>query len=183
MNDSDIDFKWSISQQLPQQQASLPAAATATGAAGAATEPATAAAAAAAAGSSDAGRHYGILLAKMAGLPASVTDAALQITRRLDAKQQRRQQQQEGDGATQRLRQAYSLVHKLGCVARGAASQGLLEVDASGQPVGTETPAGVAGSSSGSSSGEFARCAQMVRQLKQEAEKLLLEAARQPVAS
>lgn len=181
MNDSDIDFKWSISQQLPQQQASLPAAAAAAGGSDAT---------AAAAGSSDAGRHYGILLAKMAGLPASVTDAALQIARRLDAKQRRRQQQQEGDGATQRLRQAYSLVHKLGCVARGAASQGLLEVDAAGQPLGTEAPlvsgaqqaAGAAGSSS-RSSGELGRCVQMVRQLKQEAEKLLLEAARQPVAS
>jgi hypothetical protein len=44
----------------------------------------------------------------MAGLPASITDAALRIARHLDAQQAARQQQQEGDGAMQRLRQVRS---------------------------------------------------------------------------
>jgi hypothetical protein len=162
VSDSDIDFKWSISQQLPQ------------GAAAAAPPAAPPPAAAA----PDARRHYSILLAKMAGLPATITDSALQIAQRLDAQQQQRQQQQEVDGAMQRLRQVYSLVHKLGCVARGAASQGQLEVDAAGQPVGDSYAGGQEG---GGGKEEFGKCMQMVQQLKQEAEKLLLDAARQPV--
>lgn len=83
---SDMDFKWSISPLAPQ--------------------PASADAAAdAAVGSS----HYGILLAKMARLPASITDAALHIARHLDTQQAARQQQQEGDGNMQRLRQVRRL--------------------------------------------------------------------------
>lgn len=172
MNSSDIDFKWSIAAQLPHNTAS-----SATGSA----EDATNAAAEALA---VAGRHYGILLGKMAGLPASITDAAVQIARRLDAKQKARQQQQEGDGNMQRLRQVYSLVHKLGCVAREAAAQGLLPTDAAGQPLGGEGGGGCGGADGSSSKQvELSRCMQLVRVLKQDAEKLLLAAAREPEAS
>lgn len=88
---SDMDFKWSISPQAPQP-------------ASAATEAATAAYTAADSS------HYGILLAKMAGLPASVTDAALHIARHLDTQHAARQQQQEGDGKEDRLRQVRRLL-------------------------------------------------------------------------
>lgn len=165
VNNSDIDFKWSIAAQLPHNTASS-AAGSADAAAGA-----------------DAGRHYGILLGKMAGLPASITDAALQIARRLDAKQEARQQQQEGDGNMQRLRQVYSLVHKLGCVAREAAAQGLLPTDAAGQPLGGEDGGCGSGDGSSSKQAELSRCMQLVRVLKQDAERLLLAAAREPEAS
>lgn len=171
----DIDFRWSITPHLP---AAPPAAA----AADAAT--AQSLTAAAAADDDDAGRHYGILLARMAGLPSSVTDAALQIARRLDTRQQQRQQQQEGDGSMQRLRQVYSLVHKLGCVARAAAAQGVLPTDTAGQLVAADDGE-LLGSSSSSSrkQAELSKCMQMVQQLKGEAEKLLLTAARLPDAA
>jgi hypothetical protein len=74
--------------------------------------------------------------------------------------------------------QVYSLVHKLGCVAREAASQGLLPTDAAGQPLDQ----GAEGDE-GSKQVELSRCMQMVQLLKQEAEKLLLTAAREPVSA
>lgn len=89
INNSDIDFKWSISPQLPPNQPT----------------PAGTSAAVGAAAAADGSSHYGILLARMAGLPASITDAALLIAQRLDAQQRQRQLQQEGDGSMQRLRQ------------------------------------------------------------------------------
>jgi hypothetical protein len=92
VSNSDIDFKWSISPQLPQPLAAPSAAAGA--------DPAAAAAAAASTSS-----HYGILLARMAGLPAIITEPALQIAHRLEAKQRQRQMQQEAAGSMQRLRQ------------------------------------------------------------------------------
>lgn len=79
--------------------------------------------------------------------------------------------------------QVYSLVHKLGCVARGAASQGLLPTDAAGQPISVEEGVATGASSSSSKQAEFSRCMQMVQLLKQEAEKLLLTAAREPVTT
>jgi hypothetical protein len=166
VSSSDIDFKWTIAPQLPSASAA-------------------AADASAAVGISS---HYGILLGRMAGLPAAITDAALQIAERLEAKQRQRQAQQQGDSSMQRLRQVYSLVHKLGCVAREAAAQGLLPVDAAGRPVGdADAGVGGAGGGDGGSSSwqqvQLSRSMQMVRQLKQEADKLLLEAAREPVGA
>lgn len=96
VKDSDIDFKWSISPQLPPNQ---PATAGTSAAGGAAAE----------VGSSS---HYGILLARMAGLPASITGAALQVAQRLDAQLRQRQLQQEGDGSMQRLRQVRGVVRR-----------------------------------------------------------------------
>lgn len=206
VSSDDIDYKWSIVPQLaPPTSSSAPS-------------PGTAVSAAAGAASEDPGRHYGILLGKMAGLPPSITDAALQIAQQLDAKQAQRQQRLQeagnsssnvagGGGSMQQLRQVYTLVHKLGCVAREAATQGLLAVDAAGQPVvqqqggggaaaggaggGLGTSAAGAGEAGGDEDGDgsivgggggelSARCMQMVRVLKQEAEALLLAAARQP---
>jgi hypothetical protein len=50
------------------------------------------------------------------------------VAQQLEAKQQQRQlQQQQGQLGSERcLGQVYSLVHKLGCVARQAAAEGLL---------------------------------------------------------
>lgn len=81
--------------------------------------------------------------------------------------------------------QVYSLVHKLGCVARGAASQGLLTVDAAGQLAVFEQDeegqaAAGAGAAVSTKQEGLSRCVQMVRLLKQEAEQLLLTAAREP---
>lgn len=81
--------------------------------------------------------------------------------------------------------QVYSLVHKLGCVARGAASQGLLSTDAAGQPISEDNGEAADGGNRSNSSkqADFSRCMQMVQLLKQEAEKVLLTAAREPVAT
>jgi hypothetical protein len=54
--------------------------------------------------------------------------AHAQIAQQLEAtqQQQRLQQQQAQPGSERCLGQVYSLVHKLGCVARQAAAEGLL---------------------------------------------------------
>lgn len=44
--------------------------------------------------------RYGILLARMAGLPVSITSRALQVAERLEQKQQERQQMQQQEQGT-----------------------------------------------------------------------------------
>jgi hypothetical protein len=151
---------------------------------------AEAAAPATAAAADEATSHYGILLARMAGLPHSITGAALDVARQLDLKQRQRQQQQGSDSSMQQLQQVYALVHKLGCVAREAAAGGLLGVDAAGQPTGgaarkssdhTDAALGSAGDDSAAAHAVLAVCKQLMQGLKSKAEKLLLDAARDMV--
>lgn len=176
---SDIDFKWSISPQLPMAVLSTAAAV-------------EAAAPAAATAEDEAASHYGIMLARMAGLPPTITSAALDVARQLDSKQRQRQLQQGSDSSMQQLQQVYSLVHKLGCVAREAAAGGLLGVDAAGQPSGDAVPYGLgsdhtgpalgsAGDDSGAAHAGMSMCRQLMQELKSKAEQLLLDAARDMV--
>ncbi|KAF6261419.1 muts domain V-domain-containing protein [Scenedesmus sp. NREL 46B-D3] len=138
---------------------------------------APAAAAAADAQDGSACSHYGIRLARTAGLPEHITDRALQVAQRLEAKQQQqRLQQQQAQPVSERcLGQVYSLVHKLGCVARQAAAEGLLP-DAAGaaDTNGMEGAVAVAAA--------LKRCVPLLVGLKHEAEKLVLQAAKQPLA-
>lgn len=83
--------------------------------------------------------HYGVVLARMAGLPSHIIAKATQVAQQLHHKQLMQQQQrkllemQEGS-QRQQLRQVYSLVHKLGCVARKAAADGVLSPQQAGCP-------------------------------------------------
>ena len=55
--------------------------------------------------------HYGILLARMAGLPNEITSRALQVADVLEQRQQQRQlQQQQGMEGTKNLRQVSKLI-------------------------------------------------------------------------
>jgi hypothetical protein len=175
VSSSDIDFKWSISPQLPMAVLSTAAAATGEAPAPAAAE-------------SEAASHYGIMLARMAGLPPAITGAALDVARQLDSKQRQQQLQQGSDSSMQQLQHVYSLVHKLGCVAREAAAGGLLAVDAAGQPsgdavsqvLGSDHPGAAlspAGNDSRAADAGLLMCRQLMQELKSKAEKLLLEAA------
>jgi hypothetical protein len=170
----DIDFKWSIAAGAPPSSHT-----------GGSTAPATAAAAGTDADAAAAGSHYGVLLARMAGLPGSICDAALRIAQQLEDRQQRpRQQQQQGggsegsgpDGAQARLQQVYLLVNKLGCVAREAAAAGGLP------PGGDSTDAAAAAAGGKQQDEALAPYVPLLAVLKRQAERLLLEAAAQPAA-
>lgn len=83
----------------------------------------------------------------------------------------------------------YSLIHKLGCVARQAAAEGVIDTtgNAAGGAVGpsVKATAAAAGPSASGAEGAAAaaaleRCLPLLVTLKHEAERLVLEDAKQP---
>lgn len=165
VSSSDIDFKWSISPEVPVALRDA-AAATAAGALTVSAE-------------HDAASHYGIMLAKLAGLPSSITGVALEIAQQLNSQHRQRQLQQGSSSSS--MHQVYSLVHKLGCVAREAAAGGLLEVDASGQPTQADAVLSASGVDAGATHADMTMCRQLLQKLKVQAEELLLSAASRPM--
>uniref|UniRef100_A0A383WQ55 DNA mismatch repair proteins mutS family domain-containing protein n=1 Tax=Tetradesmus obliquus TaxID=3088 RepID=A0A383WQ55_TETOB len=124
--------------------------------------------------------HYGILLARTAGLPQHITERAMQVAQQLEAKQQQQHlRQQQGQPRSERcLGQVYSLIHKLGCVARQAAAEGLLPDTAAAADTASAPAGGVEAAVAAAAA--LQRCQPLLAGLKQQAEKLLLQAAKQP---
>lgn len=56
--------------------------------------------------------HYGILLAQTVGLPAGITNRALQIAELLEQKQEQISRQQQQDNSTAQLRQVSQLLER-----------------------------------------------------------------------
>jgi hypothetical protein len=129
--------------------------------------------------------HYGIVLARMAGLPSHIITKAAQVAQQLQHKQLMQRQQrkllemQEGTHRRQ-LCQAYSLVHKLGCVARKAVADGMLPVQQDRYPPGVAAAVADKGDnacSDASAAPLNESLLPILKGLKQQAEHLLLEIA------
>lgn len=105
---------------------------------------------------------------------------AVQVAQQLEAKQQQqRLRQQQGQPRSERcLGQVYSLIHKLGCVARQAAAEGLLPDTAAPADTASAPAGGVEAAVAAAAA--LRRCQPLLAGLKQQAEKLLLQAAKQP---
>ncbi|KAF8065536.1 wdr82 [Scenedesmus sp. PABB004] len=145
---------------------------------------APAAAAGGDAGGGAGGVHYGVLLARAAGLPDGVTRRALEVAEALEAQAQRQraaqQQSSGGAGGGGVLRQAYSLVHKLGCVARQAAAGGALAAGGGGGDApGSDGGGGIAwpgfagGGDADAGRAALQRCLPPLAALKAQAERLM----------
>jgi hypothetical protein len=142
--------------------------------------------------------HYGVLLAKAVGMPAPVLSAARAVAEMLEAERAARVAAAEaggggGGGGGRALREVYSLVHRLGCVARQAGAGvapgagGSNSGDVSGAATaaasgGGDNSGAAAGSGRGAAAGEAAgveidpaaleAVLPLLRELKAEAERL-----------
>ncbi|KAI8469891.1 MAG: muts domain V-domain-containing protein [Monoraphidium minutum] len=117
--------------------------------------------------------HYGIALARALGMPAPVLRRAAAVAEGLDAEQRARgggdgDSGGDGGGDGGALRQVYSLVHRLGCVARQAAG-----ADGGGGGGGGGGEPGAPGAAAAAAAAAGAAAAlPLLRELKAEAERL-----------